>query len=313
MSEILYKLEQLSPDDPRDFQAENILPDDYSTPEEYDPRKNLLPIRDQGYQGSCVAQSSACAKELHEKTDIGFNEYMSPQFVYNLRTNQDGDGMYVRDSMKILYKYGIVPEYIYPYGKIQKAGEIEQKTLEEAGQYKVLGYAYVNTIHAAKVAILKHGACCFTVPVYHGGSDMWRPLKQGDVAQGGHAMALVGWTKDGFIVRNSWGTNWGDKGYTIFPFKDWGMHGECWTLIDEKSKDPDPRYQRWYWRAWRGIKNIYTNSWPGCIMFTVAIVGSSSIAILDPIYSPIPLGFIGFASWWIIKNKAYLIKGDHRG
>ena len=30
---------------------------------------------------------------------------------------------------------------------------------------------------------------------------------------GGHAVALVGCTPDRFIVRNSWGTGWGDQGY----------------------------------------------------------------------------------------------------
>jgi C1A family cysteine protease len=31
--------------------------------------------------------------------------------------------------------------------------------------------------------------------------------------RGGHAVALVGYTADRFIVRNSWGTGWGDKGF----------------------------------------------------------------------------------------------------
>ncbi len=31
--------------------------------------------------------------------------------------------------------------------------------------------------------------------------------------RGGHAVCLVGYTKDHFIVRNSWGKEWGDKGF----------------------------------------------------------------------------------------------------
>ena len=31
--------------------------------------------------------------------------------------------------------------------------------------------------------------------------------------RGGHAVSIVGYTQDRFIVRNSWGTSWGDKGF----------------------------------------------------------------------------------------------------
>jgi C1A family cysteine protease len=34
-----------------------------------------------------------------------------------------------------------------------------------------------------------------------------------ETVHGGHAIALVGYTPDHFIVRNSWGEKWGDKGY----------------------------------------------------------------------------------------------------
>ncbi len=36
---------------------------------------------------------------------------------------------------------------------------------------------------------------------------------QTGTTRGGHAVALVGYTPDSFIVRNSWGTGWGDKGF----------------------------------------------------------------------------------------------------
>ena len=34
-----------------------------------------------------------------------------------------------------------------------------------------------------------------------------------ETASGGHAVAIVGYTEDRFIIRNSWGTTWGDKGF----------------------------------------------------------------------------------------------------
>jgi hypothetical protein len=42
-----------------------------------------------------------------------------------------------------------------------------------------------------------------------GNLDVYQP----DTVRGGHAVALVGYTRDRFIVRNSWGTTWGDRGF----------------------------------------------------------------------------------------------------
>jgi hypothetical protein len=39
--------------------------------------------------------------------------------------------------------------------------------------------------------------------------DVYQPK----IAHGRHAVALVGYTPDRFIVRNSWGSGWGDQGY----------------------------------------------------------------------------------------------------
>ena len=53
--------------------------------------------------------------------------------------------------------------------------------------------------------------------------DVYQP----DTVRGGHAVCIVGYTQNYFIVRNSWGTQWGDKGfayasnqYTAEAFKE---------------------------------------------------------------------------------------------
>ena len=50
------------------------------------------------------------------------------------------------------------------------------------------------------------------------GSDGKVPMPEG-TSIGGHAMLIVGYDllKQVYIVRNSWGTDWGDKGYCYFP------------------------------------------------------------------------------------------------
>ena len=93
-----------SPYDPKDLMFETVSKDILDLPESYDLRKRMKSPRDQGEQGSCSAQTAAAMKEWHEYVDRGVKEYMSPQFIYNSRPNQDTEGMMPRDTMKILQK-----------------------------------------------------------------------------------------------------------------------------------------------------------------------------------------------------------------
>ena len=105
MDNFLLNIEQ-SPQDNRDWIAETILPESTSIPKTLDLRKDLTPVRNQGSSGTCAAQSAACMKEWQEKKDVNLNVHLSPQFVYNLRQNEN-EGMYGRDVMRILSKIGI--------------------------------------------------------------------------------------------------------------------------------------------------------------------------------------------------------------
>jgi len=54
------------------------------------------------------------------------------------------------------------------------------------------------------------------------------PLKKAD-SLGGHAFALVGYNKTGFVVQNSWGLVWGNCGFGVLPYEDWVKHGtDAW-------------------------------------------------------------------------------------
>lgn len=296
-----------SPEDPRDFKAEEIFPSGLDIPNTYDPRKNLLPVRNQGSQGSCVAESTASVKEIHEKRNTGFEDYMSPQFVYNHRVNYPGEGMYPRDSMSIIYKRGILPEEDYPYGRIQLPADISQEQLEKASNYKVKGYAYIRDIYTLKAAILKTGGALITFPVFPTRPEFWRKSNEGAVASGGHAVSVVGWTTDGFIIRNSWGSEFGDNGYVIYPYSEWGAHGECWALIDDESSKPDERFTKWYWKVWRATKYVFRNFSMAPILSVAALWFpiASGFALKESIFS---LGVLSFLAYKIYKDKLYLYK-----
>lgn len=224
-----------SPRDDRDWNSEAIFDHSSKLPRKLDLRRKLNLPKNQGYQGTCAAHVAACMKEWQERKDVGFKGHMSSQFVYNNRNNQLSNGMYGRDVMNILKNIGCCTEDSYPYEKIEAASEIDPKFLEEAANYKIKGYARVNTIDTLKRALLINGPCYISFPVYNYSNYMWRQYK-GEKKLGGHAMTVVGYDLKGFIIRNSWGVFWDGDGHCHYPYGDWGSHYEVWTTIDEKSE-----------------------------------------------------------------------------
>ncbi len=273
---------QWSPFDIRDYQADYIFSKEVFIPNEYDPRKTkeVQPIRDQTQQGSCVAFSVAAIKEWQEKKNTGFDDFMSPQFIYNLRFNQDGQGMYLRDAMNILKNYGILPEERFPYTeRIGNSGTISQDQFEEAKNYRIQGYAQITGIDTLKTAIYKNGPCVAAFP-YYGGTYFWRRPNEITQPVSAHAVSIVGYNKEGFIIKNSWGPEFGDKGYIVYPYSDWGLHGEIWTTFDDTSSKPDPRYNKWYWKFFRWSKKQFNIKKHGFRAYIIVLAGTIFIGFL---------------------------------
>lgn len=236
-----------SPTDKRDY----IFRSTYKNiPSFLNLSNDLNPVRNQGKQGTCYAQSVATMKEWQEKKDNGFNEYMSPQFFYNNRQNMYDDnpnndnGMYSRDVMKLLKKIGICKEYDYKYGRIENKKDIPKDIYLKAQKYIIKGYARIYNLESLKISLNNNGPCLITFPVYNYGPRFWKSNNLDEKMNGGHAVTVVGYNLEGFIIRNSWGTEWADKGYTIYKYYDWGSHWEIWTTTDIKNKDiyiPSPK------------------------------------------------------------------------
>ncbi len=225
-----------SKDDERDFLVGAIYTTPVVLPATLDYRPELPSIRNQGPQGSCSTQTASAMKEWQELQDVNFNKHMSPQFIYNQRANE-GYGMTPRDTMQIMQKIGCVPEADYPYGSIY---EISKELKEIAEKYKILGYAKIHTLEDLKKSLVANGPCYIAFPVYSFDLEFWLDDPLTDTYYGGHAVTVVGYTKDSFIIRNSWGDDWGDNGYTYYKFKDWGVHWEAWTTLDADSNPVPP-------------------------------------------------------------------------
>lgn len=207
-------------------------------PSVLDYREQMLRVRDQGEQGSCVAMAFAACKEWQERRDTNLSAVFAPQFIYDLRKNASSEGMSMYDALSILGKKGCALERDYPYGKKRAlTPEVEAA----AKNFVISDYAYIRDAETLKRSLFENGPCAIVVRVYNYGRRMWAKSGDDERIQGYHCMAVVGYNERGFILRNSWGVSWGDDGHTIFPYADWGMHSEVWTTVDARGsrKVPD--------------------------------------------------------------------------
>jgi hypothetical protein len=224
-----------SPLDPRDVSLEEILEEtkeEFILPEVLDYRNDLPSAWNQMVDGPCSAYSAAAIKQWHEYKNYKLKKDLSRRFVYVMRKNFPDKGMFARDTMDILLKYGIPLDRTFKW-KFKKRKDITELVFKEASNHKILAYARIYSIDGLKKALFKNGPCYITFPVYNNEMYFWKKNKTTDRFLGGHACVVVGYNENGFIIRNSWGFNWGDKGHTIFPYSDWGIEYETWTLIDD--------------------------------------------------------------------------------
>ncbi len=235
--------------DKRDWKVESIYPADKkaSLPESIDYTPYLPPVFDQGNLGSCVACTSKTIKEFQERLEAEkkgkteFKEPMSARFVYNNREDTLDEGMTCRDALGILKKYGCCTEKTFPYESTQLSDKIPDDVYKEAGDYKISGYASVNTVDGLKTALFTNGCAMISFPVYNYDSKFWRSSEKGQEPEGYHCVTVVGYSPtDGFKIRNTWGSDWGNGGYTVFPFEDFGLQSEIWTSVDANSYTSGP-------------------------------------------------------------------------
>ena len=201
-------------------------------PDEYDLRTSDMQPRYQGQRGTCAAFTGATIKEHHEIKDMLFKEYMSPEFLYYHRQNKPLQGMHAADMFRVLKKVGSVPETIYPYGSTI---EPTRAMYTIAKKYTIDQYARIRTIAGVKQAILQFGPCYLALPKYKTRPMFWRVSSDVIDQVYGHAVAIIGWTREGFIIKNSWGPKWNGDGYVIFPYIDWPLIWECWLCVDRAT------------------------------------------------------------------------------
>lgn len=243
--------------DPRDllFTASPVLAAK-PLPKSADLRPGCPPVYDQGQVGSCTGNSIAGAFEFTQKKQLLQDFMPSRLFIYyNERamehtTGQDA-GAQIRDGIKSVAKQGVPPESDWPYSQnlAVVTEKPDAKAYTDALQHLVVSYHRISA-RTASAALTLMKSCLadgypfvfgFTVYSAFEGPEVAKTgilkmpnLKKEEVV-GGHAVLCVGYNDktSSVLVRNSWGTSWGQKGYFWMPYayiSDPKLASDMWTI-----------------------------------------------------------------------------------
>lgn len=188
-----------------------------SLPEQYSYKKFLTPVMNQGESSLCVPYSISAHLDWNYNVDHEGKTFKSNKIkmtdIYAARSNKDKDnGMQIKEALEYLKNEGVQ---------------------SKAGLMKIRDYGIVNNPLSLKYAILMNGPCIGALRVYNEDkTDFWRRDFEGQKMKGGHAIAIIGYDKEGFILRNSWGSTYGNNGYTVIPYDEFGKFLELWTIFD---------------------------------------------------------------------------------
>ncbi|MGD0615744.1 MAG: C1 family peptidase, partial [Verrucomicrobiota bacterium] len=166
---------------------------------------------------------------------------------YNERAMEgtvDSDsGAQIRDGIKSVAKQGVCPEPLWPYQVEEFRARPPKKCYVAALGHRVVLYQrLVPTLNQLRACLASGYPFVFGFTVYEsfespavartGHAPMPKP---GEPAMGGHAVMAVGYedSKQWFVLRNSWGFNWGMHGYFTLPYTyliDSQLADDFWTI-----------------------------------------------------------------------------------
>ena len=218
-----------------------------------DLRPQDSPIVDQGQLGSCTANAIGAALAFDQGKQGGAIVQPSRlQLYYDERAmegniNEDA-GAEIKDGIQCAVKIGVAPETLWPYNISRFAEKPPSQVYAAAEKNQALVYSEVSQNLCQMKGCLAQG-----YPIVIGFS-VYESFESDAVAStgvvpmpdtdnesllGGHAVMVVGYDDASrrFMVRNSWGTGWGDPqhpGYFTMPYDyllNANLSSDFWTVF----------------------------------------------------------------------------------
>ncbi|MFZ5995434.1 MAG: C1 family peptidase [Thermodesulfobacteriota bacterium] len=228
-------------------------------------------IEDQGALGSCTAHAGVGIVEYYERRALGRHIDASRLFLYKVTRNLlhwTGDtGAFLRSTMGALVLFGVPPEEYWPYAITDFDKEPPAFCYAFAQNYQAIQYYRHDPpgtpgdvlLNRIKTYLAVGHPSMFGFTVYSSIEQADKTGKipfpcRGERIEGGHAIVAVGYddkikikntgqcgfeTTGALLIRNSWGTGWGDDGYGWLPYEYVlkGLAEDFWSILKKEWVD----------------------------------------------------------------------------
>ena len=188
-------------------------------------------VKDQGQIGACTVFAIASIYEYILKKNSQEENDLSESFVYYNVRHQEGSelkdtGSSYQDVIMSIGKQGICTEALHPFTRLLSE-EPSAEAYRDAEKRRITKALNVNIEERdIKSAIQEGYPVAISLKIYNSfranSGFVSRPtdeeIESADF--GYHAMVVVGYSDESkfFLVRNSWGEHFGDKGYCYIPY-----------------------------------------------------------------------------------------------
>ena len=234
--------------DQRDLRYSAGYVDMQALPAVVDLRNKMPAVYDQLNLGACTANAIAGAIEYEMGVQHATIGVPSRLFIYYNERVLEGSvasdtGASLRDGMKTVAKNGVCPEKQWAYNPVKFTDHPPAVCYDNALHNIVTSYSSVPQNLTQMKTLLSVGhPICVGISIYDSfesdevaASGMVPMPRQKENMLGGHAVLIVGYSvaTSMFLVRNSWGADWGIGGYCEMPFAyllDSQLSGDFWSI-----------------------------------------------------------------------------------